>query len=171
MDLDRVKALYEYNSWANSRILDAASKLTPERFAKGLGSSYRSVQDTLVHIMSAEWIWLKRWMGISPKAMLEPSDFPTISSLRSRWSEIERGQEQFISSATEESLNTIIAYVNTQGETWRYPLWQTLQHVVNHSTYHRGQVTTMLRQLGAEPVATDFLVFYDMRSEEGESKS
>ena len=164
MDLDRIKALYEYNWWANARILDAASRLTPEKFTKDLRSSYPSVRDTLVHVMSAERIWLKRWKGTSPKAMLAPSDFRTISPLKARWAKVEREQAQFVSSVTEESLKTIIAYVNTEGETWRYPLWQTMQHVVNHSTYHRGQVTTMLRQLGAEPVATDFLVFYDMKS-------
>ncbi|MFQ5797682.1 MAG: DinB family protein [Bacteroidota bacterium] len=162
--MNRIKALYEYNWWANARILDAASRLTPEKFTKDLRSSYPSVRDTLVHVMSAEWIWLKRWKGTSPKAMMAPSDFPTISLLRPRWAEVEHEQAEFVRSITGESLKTIIAYVNTEGETWRYPLWQTMQHVVNHSTYHRGQVTTMLRQLGAEPLATDFLVFYDTKS-------
>jgi uncharacterized damage-inducible protein DinB len=52
-------------------------------------------------------------------------------------------------------------YQNLKGETWRYPLWQQMHHVVNHSTYHRGQVVTMLRQLGAAAPATDLLVYYD----------
>jgi uncharacterized damage-inducible protein DinB len=71
------------------------------------------------------------------------------------------GTAQFIEAVTAERLTTVVAYVNLQGQTWRYPLWRQMYHVVNHSTYHRGQLTTMLRQLGAAPVATDFLVFHD----------
>ena len=67
----------------------------------------------------------------------------------------------FLDDLAPERLNDVVEYKNTKGETWRYPLWQQLHHVVNHSTYHRGQVTTMLRQLGAEPLGTDFLVYYD----------
>lgn len=165
--MKRIQELYEYNRWANARILDAASRLTPEQFTKDLRSSHRSVRDTLAHVMSVELIYFKRWLGTSPKAMLAPSDFPTISLLRARWAEVEREQADFVSNVTEESLKTTIAYVNTKGEAWSYSLWQIMVHVVNHSTYHRGQVTTMLRQLGAEPVATDFLIFYDLRSGQG----
>jgi len=60
---------------------------------------------------------------------------------------------------TEESLEKIVGSVNTKGQPFQYALWKMMVHVVNRSTYHRGQVITMLRQLGAEPVATDFLVF------------
>lgn len=164
MDLDRIKALYTYNRWANARILDAVSILTPEHYTLDMRSSHRSVRDTLVHIISAEWIWLMRLKGTSPKAMWSPSEFSTLSILNARWSEVRNEQAEFIASITEESLKTPITYVNTQGETFTYPLWQILQHVVNHSTYHRGQVTTLLRQLDSEPIATDFLVFYDTTS-------
>lgn len=163
MNLDYIQALYEYNRWANGRILDAAARLTIDKFTKDLGNSYGSVRDTLVHIMSGEWIWLKRWQGTSTKTMLSSSEFLTISRLKSRWTEIESEQTDFLSSITEESLEEIIAYVNTEGQPFKYPLWQMLVQVVNHSTYHRGQITTMLRQLGAEPIATDFLIFYDLQ--------
>jgi uncharacterized damage-inducible protein DinB len=73
---------------------------------------------------------------------------------------------EFINSLAEDALTTKITYVNVKGETWTHALWQMLRHLVNHSTYHRGQVATMLRQLGAEPAATDFLLFFD-KSEVG----
>ena len=164
MELDRMKALMDYNAWANGRLIDAVSKLTTEEYTKDLGSSYRSVRDTLVHVMSGEWVWLMRCKGVSPRTMLPPLDFPTISSLKARWTEIMHQQSEFIDSITEESLRTLITYENFQGEIFTYALWQILQHVVNHSSYHRGQVTTLLRQLNAEPIATDFLVFYDLKS-------
>jgi uncharacterized damage-inducible protein DinB len=68
---------------------------------------------------------------------------------------------QFLKDLAIERLQHVIEYRNLNGETWRYPLWQQLYHVVNHSTYHRGQVVTMLRQLGATPTPTNFLVYYD----------
>ncbi|MBI4547081.1 MAG: DinB family protein [Ignavibacteriae bacterium] len=165
MDLDRIKALYQYNRWANAKVFDTVSTLKLEEYSRDLKSSYRSVRDTMVHIISAEWIWLTRLRGTSPKAMWLPSDFPTVLTLRSRWESLAQEQAEYMGKLTEESLSVLITYVNTRGETYTYPLWQILQHVVNHSSYHRGQITTMLRQLGAEPVATDFLLYYDMVSE------
>lgn len=165
MVLDYIKELYAFNWWANARVLDAASKLTSEAFTKDLRNSFRSVRDTLVHIMSAEWIWLQRWNGTSPKAMLAAEDFPTLADIKTLWAEVEHEQAEFLPRVSEESLAKVIAYVNTKGESFAYPLWQMMCHVVNHSTYHRGQITTMLRQLGFEPAATDFLLFYDMKSD------
>ena len=163
MNKQDVEYLYEYNRWANARVLDAVSKLTPEQFSRDLQSSHRSVRDTLAHILAAEWIWLERWKGVSPNALLIPSDFPTVESLETRWAVVEGGYTEFINGVTDGSLATVIAYTNTRGEEWAYPLGQMLQHVMNHSSYHRGQVTTMLRQLGAEVNPVDLLVFMDVK--------
>lgn len=164
MDVERIRALFEFNRWANGQLLAAVSALGPEDWTRDLKNSFPSVRDTLAHIMWAEWIWLRRWKGTSPKLVLDPAEFATVTVLWTKWSEVEREQADFVAGLTEESLSTVIEYVNTRGESFSYPLWQMLQHVVNHSTYHRGQITMMLRQLGATPVATDFLVFYDVMS-------
>lgn len=153
--------LYDYNQWANRRILQTASKLTPEQFTRDLQSSHCSVRDTLAHILAAEWIWLERWKGTSPSSLLDPAGFNTVESLVSRWTDVERDYEEFISGLNDEKLSTVISYRNTRGEDWAYPLGQMLQHVMNHSTYHRGQVTTLLRQLGGEVMSVDLLVFMD----------
>ncbi len=163
MNANTMRQLYEFNRWANGRVLEAVSALSAEDFGRDLRSSHRSVKETLVHILSGEWIWLMRWQGVSPKAMWAPAEFATLAALRSRWTEFEREQTQFVSSVTDESLRQEIGYENTRGQRFTYPLWQMMQHIVNHSTYHRGQVVTMLRQLGAVPPATDFLVFYDVK--------
>jgi len=155
------QTLYNYNCWANARVHDTVAKLTEEQYTRDLSNSFGSVRDTLTHILAAEWIWLRRWQGESPKALLDPADFPDLATLRAKWMEVEREQMAFVNSLTDERLGTPVSYINTKGKTWTYSLWQMLQHVVNHSTYHRGQVTTMLRQLGAEPAATDFLLFFD----------
>lgn len=161
MNKNDIAYLYKYNRWANGRTFDAASKLTPEHFTKDMGSSHASVRDTLAHILAAEWIWLERWNGTSPKSLFEPTDFPTIESIKTRLDEVEDGIDRLTSGLTDESLDNVVAYTNTKGEEWKYTLSHMMQHLANHSSYHRGQVTTMLRQLGADVIPVDLLYFED----------
>ncbi|HXG64655.1 MAG TPA: DinB family protein [Blastocatellia bacterium] len=165
MNQKELQLLSEHNWWANGRTLDAVSALTAEQFTRDMGGSYPSVRDTLTHILAAEWIWLMRCRGVSPHQLFDPADFPDLNSIRAKWAEVERGRKDFLASLTAESLETVIAYTNMKGEEWRYPLWQILLQVTHHSAYHRGQVTTMLRQLGAEAVPTDFLAYIDVGTE------
>jgi uncharacterized damage-inducible protein DinB len=161
MDLATIGALYRYNSWATARVLDAVSPLPEADFTRDLKNSHGSIRDTLTHVVWSEWIWLERWKGESPTTVFSPEEFPTPDSLRLRFHAVATARSVFLDDLAPERLNDVVEYKNMKGETWRYPLWQQLHHVVNHSTYHRGQVTTMLRQLGAEPLGTDFLVYYD----------
>ncbi len=161
MDLSDIRELYQYNQWANQRTLAATAKLDVEAFTRALGNSFSSVRDTLAHILGAEWIWLERWLGRSPNALLSAADFPTPQSLQARWKTVEHDREQFIQALTPERLQENLAYLNRAGERYAYPLWRQMAHVVNHSSYHRGQITTLLRQLGAQPAATDLLFYYD----------
>lgn len=161
MDVKEVRHLYEYNAWANARVLDAASALDEEQFTRDLGSSHASVRDTLVHIMAAEHIWLTRWGGESPTSLLNPARFPTPEAVRAHWAGVEAALLKFAAEVTDDSLARVISYTNTRGEVWSYPLGDMMRHVVMHSSYHRGQVTTMLRQLGARAVLTDFLAYID----------
>jgi uncharacterized damage-inducible protein DinB len=165
MNTRDVQLQYEYHRWANARTLLAVSKLTPEQFTKDLASSHPSVRDTLFHMLWAEWVWLLRWQGDSPQEMFDPADFPDLERLRKKWAEVELAQSECVQALTDEALEKLLSYVNLQGETWTYSLWQMMMQIVSHSAYHRGQVTTMLRQLGAEPLMTDFLLFFDMKSE------
>jgi uncharacterized damage-inducible protein DinB len=159
-----MRALYEYNAWANHRCLGAAECLSPEQFTKPLGSSFSSVRDTLTHIYGGEWIWLDRFQGHSSMGLPEASQFPTLSSLRTRWAENETKLMNFVAALTEEDLNRVLEYKSLKLEVFRNPLWQSMQHLVNHGSYHRGQVTTLLRQLGAPAIATDLMHFYRERS-------
>ncbi|NIT88247.1 MAG: damage-inducible protein DinB, partial [Gemmatimonadetes bacterium] len=118
----------------------------------------------LVHILAAEWVWLSRWGGHSPTAMPEAWDASTVDTLREEWTKVEDDQKAFLSNLDERGLRETIAYRDTKGNPFRQPLWQMLRHVVNHSTYHRGQIVTMLRQLGAEAPATDMILFHRERS-------
>jgi uncharacterized damage-inducible protein DinB len=135
--------------------------LTQAEFTRELRSSYPSVRDTFTHIVWAEWIWLQRWHGASPRLIFAPADFPDVDTLKRRWLALAADQRTFVEVLTSERLRAVVTYVNVQGQTWHYPLWRQMFHVVNHSTYHRGQLTMMLRQLNAVPVTTDFLDFAD----------
>ena len=161
MNRDDIQKLYDYNVWANARTLDACAVLNEEQFTRDLGNSFPSVRDTLSHIMAAEQVWVMRWKGHSPRALWAASEFPTLDALRARWMEVEHEILEFVQNVLAERLGEVITYTNTKGEEWSYPLGHMMQHVVNHSTYHRGQVTTMLRQLGAHATATDFLAYFD----------
>ena len=167
MDPQAIRLLYAYNRWANARTLSAAAALRPEQLHKDLGTSHRSVFGTLAHILWGEWRWLSRWLAPAPTPGPDPLVCADLPALRARWAEVEQVQAAFLGHMTEAVLGKLATYENPPGTPWRYPLQQMLQHVVNHSTYHRGQVTTLLRQLGGGPVATDFLVFIDEQGEAG----
>ncbi|MCL4524360.1 MAG: DinB family protein, partial [Acidobacteria bacterium] len=137
--------------------------LTTEQFTRDLGSSFPSVRDTLTHIMGGQWIWLERWQGRTPTKLPAATDFPDLTSLRKRWSEVETDLLAFVNGLTAERLASVSEYKTLTAGTFKSPLWQMLQHLANHGTYHRGQVTTMLRQLGAKSVSTDLSFFYRER--------
>jgi uncharacterized damage-inducible protein DinB len=164
VNVEDFRFLYVYNSWANHRTLDSCAALSPEQFTRDLGSSFRSVRDTLAHIYGAEWIWLERWHGRIPSALPSAADFPDLDSVRSRWAQHEAKLDPFIASLAPSGLERVVKYRNTEGTPFEGPLWPMLQHVVNHSTYHRGQIATLLRQLGAKPVSTDLIVFHRERA-------
>ena len=161
MNLDEIRTLYAYNRWANHRLLGASRPLSPSAFTRDLGTSYGSLRGTLVHTLWAEWIWLQRWRGVSPRQVFAQEEFPDVGAIESRWDEVERNRQDFIAGLTEDRLLAGMSYENLQGQRWEYSLVHTMQHVVNHSSYHRGQVVTLLRQLGQAPPSTDFLVFFD----------
>jgi uncharacterized damage-inducible protein DinB len=160
MNAEDFRLLYDYNSWANHRTLDACAQLTEDQFTRDMGSSFRSVRDTLVHVMLVEWLWLERWHGRSPNSFPPTSDFPTLDSVRARWAEIDTDLRDYIASLTPEEVQRVVHHKTTAGVPYSHPLWQMLQHLANHGTYHRGQITTLLRQLGAKATGTDLITFY-----------
>jgi len=119
-----------------------------------------------VHILGGEWIWLAYWKEPSHSpaflsdlrarrdALFDPDGFPNVAALRLKWAEVEKEQAEFVNRVSNESLEQMLPFRATQ-----IKLAHLMQHLANHSTYHRGQVALMMRQLGTEPLATDFHVF------------
>lgn len=162
------KELFDFNWWARDRQLEACRALTAEQFLRPLGSSFSSLRDTLAHLVMAEWVWLEAWRGHSPtpaeRDEFAAATFPTLAVVEERWRGVERGVREYLRGLDEPALARTLTYQNRKGETWSYPLWRTLLHVLNHQSYHRGQVTTLLRQLGATAPPIDYLVAHDQHT-------
>ena len=163
MITELIRTLYAYNAWANGRILDTAAQLSAEPFTAKAGASFDSVRDTLVHLTSAQWMWLSRWQGSSPRAMLDAMGFPDLAAIRTRWQQIERDTRAFVAGPDEAKLERVVEYVNTAGEPNAYPLWQLMVHQVNHATQHRSEVAVMLTQFGHSPGGLDLLRYLDLQ--------
>jgi uncharacterized damage-inducible protein DinB len=156
---DDLGRLLEYTVWANHKLVRTAATLDVDDFKRELQGSHGGVRGTLTHIMSAEWIWLERWKGVSPTRVIDEGEFKDVLALRERWKAIEGHRASWFESLREREVVEIVRYKTLDGRGFGAPLWQLVQHLANHSTYHRGQVLHMLRQLGAKPVSTDLLFF------------
>ena len=164
MTAQEMLALYEFNAWANRRMLGAVAAVKQEDFLRSMGSSFGSLRDTAAHIYGAECVWLERFQGRSPGSLPDATEFQDVASLREKWEALEARLLGFVGSLTNDDLNRVLEYKTLKFGDYRNPLWQSMQHVVNHGTYHRGQVTTLLRQLGAQPVLTDLMHYYRERA-------
>lgn len=161
MNIAEVKRLVAYNEWANARVLRTVAEVAGNQVSKNLEGSFPSIRDTVSHIVAAEWVWLRRWKGESPTLPPEWSVASNPELLRNKLDEIETERASFLSSLRDHDLQREISYRNLKGEPWTYSMSDLFLHLINHSTYHRGQVATMLRQVGATPLPTDLLVFRD----------
>jgi uncharacterized damage-inducible protein DinB len=152
---------FDHNYWARDRQLLACAGLSQDQFEKPLGNSFSSIRDTLVHLLAVEWVWLERWHGRSPRSKGDLDDLHTLAQVSKRWLTLEVEMRLFVRGLTEQDLEQPVTYVNFAGETWTYPLGSMITHLLLHQSYHRGQITTMLRQLGATPPTVDFLFGLD----------
>jgi uncharacterized damage-inducible protein DinB len=160
-----IRTLLDYHYWALDRMLDAVAAVSNDDFTAARGSSFSSMRDTLAHTYFAEWAWYSRWRGQSPTNMPALNQFADVDALRRAWKELEEQLRHFIGPMSDDDLQQVKEYRLFSGATGRTPLWQMVQHVVNHASYHRGQVTTMLRQAGAEPAKSmDLIAFYRERA-------
>ncbi|MCB0640741.1 MAG: DinB family protein [Phaeodactylibacter sp.] len=148
----------KYNLWANTLIAERAMLLTDLQFEQPIRSSFPSVRATLLHIWDAEVIWHKRLQGESLNT------FPSRHFVGGRQAVIKgltdhsRQFMDFIHQQAPAWFGSTIHYDTTSGKAFYQPAWQILHHCMNHSTYHRGQVITLLRQLGMETVPqTDYI--------------
>lgn len=149
-----------YNVWANQRIIDCINLLPDEMHLRELPNSYPSLHATLLHIWDAGSIW---WQRIKMQEVIIPpsKNFQgSIGDVGNGLLNQDRLWEEWISNASPGAIEHVFHYQNTKREQFRQPVYQVLLQVFNHSTYHRGQLVTMLRQLHVETIPpTDFILW------------
>lgn len=159
MNKQDILLLYQYNQWANARILTTAANVTQEQFLAPASFPHGGLRGTLVHALFAEWIWRQRWEGNSPTVRLDPEEFPTVESLRVGWAAEEKQLMGFVEGLSDERLNSTFNYTNTSGKPFTRILWQTMAHLVNHGTQHRAEAAAILTELGHSPGDIDLISF------------
>lgn len=159
MTTGEARQLLAYDAWANGLVFEAVAESSEDQLIHLVASSFPSVLATLAHVVGAEWVWLRRWLGENPAGFPDWVATPALADLRVRLSAIERERESFVAGLSDADLSRVVTYRNLAGRAFSDPLDGLIRHVVNHSTYHRGQVATQLRQLGVTPPSTDLIVF------------
>jgi uncharacterized damage-inducible protein DinB len=160
-DLPALRELFEYNRWATAKILECVAPLTSEELQRPTGGSFGSLGGTLVHACGADWVWLERLHGRSPRSLPQEEDLSSFEAIRTRWAVVEKQRDEYLAKLSPERLQEWLSYVNFAGESCKYRLSEVLFHIANHLTYHRGQVVSQLRQLGKPAAATDYLRLLD----------
>jgi len=153
-----------YNYWANQRITNAILEMDAHRHQEWVTSSFPNLYATLLHLWDAESIWWQR-LKLHERLLIPSENFnPNTTEVIHGLMEQSMLWKNWADQSTEAAFSHQFSYQNTKRELHKQQAWQVLMHVCNHSTYHRGQLVTMMRQLGAEKIpATDLVVY--IRSE------
>lgn len=160
MTLQEAKLLHAFNAWADNRIFEAVALLTEEQYMRDMKSSHGSIHGTLTHLVAAEKIWLSRWVGAPDQKLMNVAEVPTLSALQAVWEKTGFEMAKFLGTMTDKRLQESFSMKTSNGETFTHVYAQAIQHLVDHSTYHRGQVITLLRQLGVKPPGTGLITFF-----------
>jgi uncharacterized damage-inducible protein DinB len=160
MTIQEIQKLFAYNSWATNRIFDALAALPEGQYLLDLKASHGGIHGTLTHLVAAEKIWLSRWVGKPESALLSTGEVPSLSVLKAAWEDVAARTARFLSRLDDNRLQQPFEYSSLSSGSQTSTYQQTLLHLVNHSTYHRGQITALMRQVGGQPVKTDLIDFY-----------
>jgi uncharacterized damage-inducible protein DinB len=155
---DSLSAMFEYNRWADERLLTACGQLTDEQYAREIGGSFPSIRATVAHHAGALRAWGTRFEGGDVRSLPSETEVPDAETAMRL---IVEGHEALLREAGRpaEELNQIFTYRSLRGIMVSLPRWAVLRHVGNHGTYHRGQIATMMRQVGMEPPSTDYFLW------------
>ena len=163
MTVKDLESLFDYGCWANRKLFEVISRLTPEQFTQTVAGSYGSIRNTMVHALSAEWGWLGRCGGPERGPALDAGDYPTVAVLVERWKQVEAHMRAFLSTLKDEDLARKVEFAMGGGPKQSMPLGELLHHATVHGVHHRGQVGLLLRLLGVTPGNFDILIYYGER--------
>ncbi len=165
MTLQEIKNLFAYNAWATNRIFDALKTLPEDKFSMDFKAGHGSIRGTLTHLVAAEKIWLSRLTGTPEATMLSEKDAPSLSALKEIWEDVAARTARFVAGLDKKKMSSTFQMTTTRGIPYTHVYQDALLHLVNHSTYHRGQIAVLMRQVGAQPVGTDLIAFYRLTAQ------
>lgn len=148
--------LYDYHMWANERVLNHLQSLPEGVFVQEVNLGFKSIVEVLGHLAAAEEVWFARIKEEHPPSLAARS-FANLEAARQYFSQLQTGHREYLTSAHD--MGKVVTYHNTAGEAFQNSISEILQQVVNHGTYHRGNITTMLRHLGHKGIITDYIAF------------
>ncbi|MCW3114269.1 MAG: hypothetical protein JWR18_2665 [Segetibacter sp.] len=149
-----------YHIWANEKIIATVKQLPPDQIDQTVESSFSTLHLNFIHLWESEYFWYQRLL--LAENIVSPATDKTLSIdfICNEWLQQSTQIEQFIIKSKEANLTHVFAYMTTKKQQFKQPVYQVLLHIFNHATYHRGQIVTMLRQLGVKKIpATDFIVW------------
>jgi uncharacterized damage-inducible protein DinB len=164
---DDLRALQDYNLWANRLLLESLAPLSHEEYVREMGGGWPSIRATLVHLAGATRAWAERFDGHDATVLPTVEEVPALADAARMLNEADGRVSAFLATLGPERLAAPLVWRNLKGEPKSAPLWAVLRHTVNHASYHRGQVAAMLKRLGGKPVATDLVRWAIERHESG----
>jgi uncharacterized damage-inducible protein DinB len=164
MNIRDMLTIYDYNYWANARILAATAKLSPEQFIAPASYSYGGVRRTLVHTLDTEYGWRSIIQHGTITPDLDEAGFPTLAALEKRWDEEESAMRAYLSGLQDTDMEGLVRYTTSSGIKRERVLWHCLLHVANHGTQHRSEAAALLTSHDQSPGDLDFTVFLNERA-------
>jgi uncharacterized damage-inducible protein DinB len=161
--LRAARDLLAYTVWADRAQLGALEQVDAVDLSRDTGSSHGSLAGTLAHMLGAQRLWLSRFLGNPLPTLPGVAEYPDLAAVRAGFEEHWPELEFFLASLSDEALAVEVRWVDERGAALAQPLWQPLLHAATHDGYHRGQITTMLRQLGYQPPSTDLVAYFATR--------
>jgi len=159
------RALARYNRWMNEKVYASSARLSDEDRKRDRGAFFKSIHGTLNHLLLADRVWLARftrdpsvgdWLGPGGIRSLDQELHSDFEELRKERVKMDATLDAFVADLDSARLSAPLRYTR-KGTSYEHPLWWAVQHLFNHQTHHRGQVTTLLVQAGVDPGVTDFI--------------
>jgi uncharacterized damage-inducible protein DinB len=161
MDKKYFIELADYNIWADNIAIEWLNQVDDEQWNQAIISSFSSIKQTAIHIASAEKIWIDFWKNVPEPVYLSAEFKGTKNDLIKIWKKASAGLKNYNENYPEENYLHQVAFKKPNGEEGRMEFSRTFPHIINHSTFHRGQLVTMLRQAGFTKLSsTDLFTYY-----------
>ena len=170
MTAQEMRQLFAYNAWATNKFFDTLGPMAHDQLIKEMHTSHSSIFNTLTHLVGAEKIWYSRWTGGAVEPFLKAESVPSLAALKELWTKVGFDIAKFIASVTDKKLLELFEMKTSKGEVFAQIYWQAMLHVIDHSTYHRGQIVAMLRQMDVVPPSTGMIGFFRETAKLGTSK-